>query len=471
MFLFAGPVITVASASEVSPVDSTVTTGSDTADSETAGSDIDEETQSNDTLSLPAASAPVAIASAPQSTAPVGRNTSGNLSPPPGAQVNANLGFFPSLTLSVSKRNNPTRINGGEDQDDISWTIVPVLTYRGLIRDRHVYELGVSASQESFDELVNLDNDSYNLNAAIRLDLTEILKLDVFGDTGKGSDKRGGTATRLIPPDGESDRYDQTRYGGRVTLGRRSNPLQLVFGAEHLDLEFTNNDQGQRDRQDTRVESGIFFNVSPRTSLFLNAAQTDIDYEQESSGIYDSTNTTFNAGIGWDPSYSTSLLFEAGQIQKDFADSTLEDQDSDSYRGKLTWLPTLFTSFNVYASRTFEETTVRDSPVTISDLFGVSLSHAFTSSIRGQAYYNLIDDELVDARLDEITDYGIGVSYDLNRYLSLGLFWDWTRRESTDPLAAYETDAITLFASIKPVQVRGFGEPEINTTEDLRGVE
>ena len=184
-----------------------------------------ENTELVDSLSLPAVAVPVATGASPQTTAPVGRNTSVNLAAPAGVQANANLGFFPSLTLSVSKRDNPARIAGGEDQNDVSWTIVPVLVYRGAIRDRHIYELGASASRESFDELVSLDNDSYNLNAALRLDLTEILKVDLYGDTGQGSDTRGGTATRLLPPGVENDTYEQSRYGGRVTIGRRSNPI------------------------------------------------------------------------------------------------------------------------------------------------------------------------------------------------------------------------------------------------------
>ena len=211
--------------------------------------------------------------------------------------------------------------------------------------------------------------------------------------------------------------------------------MQLVFGAEQLDLDFTNNDQQSRDREDTRLESGIYLNLSPRTSLFLTGWQTEIDYVEETSSEFDSTDTNLNVGIGWEPSAALSLLLEVGQIKKDFDDPVQEDQDTDSYRGKLSWLPTAYTTVNFYASRTFEETTVRTSPVTISDLLGVSFSHAFTSSIRGRAYYNLIDDELVDTRMDEITDYGVGLYYDVNRYLSLGLSWDRTERDSTDPLA------------------------------------
>ena len=55
-----------------------------------------------------------------------------------------NLGFFPSLTISATQRKNPGRVNGADDEDDVSWSIVPILKYRGAIRNRHVYELTAS---------------------------------------------------------------------------------------------------------------------------------------------------------------------------------------------------------------------------------------------------------------------------------------------------------------------------------------
>jgi hypothetical protein len=339
------------------------------------------------------------------------------------------------------------------------------------VRNRHVYELAASASRESFGEFENLDNDSLNVSAALRLDMTEKLKVDLYGNRFRTSDPRGSTATRVLPADLENDEYDELAYGGRITLGRRSNPLQLVLGAQQSDLEFTNNDQQPRNRQDRRLNGGIYLNLSPRTSVFLLGAMTDIDYEADSSEAFDSTNTNLNIGLGWEPSYSTSLLLQAGWIEKGFDDSALDDQDSNSYLGKLTWLPGAYTSLNLYASRAFEETTLRSSPVTVSDLLGISLDHVFTASIRGQAYYNLIEDELVDARQDEITDYGIGLFYEFNRYLSLGLSWDHTERTSTDPEAEYETEAYTLTATLKPRRVSEFGEPEIQTGEGLGGVE
>ena len=102
---------------------------------------------------------------------------------------------------------------------------------------------------------------------------------------------------------------------------------------------------------------------------------------------------------------------------------------------------------------------------------GLNLGHAFTDALRAQFYVNFIEDELLGAREDEITDYGIGLFYDLNRYLSLGASWSRTERESTDTDAEYVSEAISVSATIKPKRSNDFGEPEIQTSDGLRNGE
>lgn len=435
--------------------------------------DVDSkyDTDYVDVLSLPRVAAPVATGASAQVAVPIGRNTQEQISPPRGADVQSNLGFFPSLTISATQRTNPARLNGQDDEEDIYWSIVPVLQYRGAIRNRHVYELSLSAVSDSYEELDNLDSENLALGAAVRLDMTEKLKVDLFGSHARSSDPRGSTSTRILTPDIENDEYEETSFGGRVTIGRRTNPLQVVVGLQTADLDFTNNEQDQRDRRDDRFNAGLYLNLTPRTSIFIAGAQTDIEYELPSSRPFDSTNTSVNIGVGWEPTYTTSVLLQAGEAEKKYEQSGFDDITIDNYLGKLTWAPTDHTDLGVYASRSFEESTLRSSPVTVSDIVGLTLGHAFTDAFSAKLYVNWIDDELVDVRQDEILDYGIGLFYDVNRYLSLGASWGLTDRESTDPDAEYESEALSLSATIKPRRSNDFGEPEIQTGADLRSSE
>ncbi len=433
--------------------------------------DTDYDTRYVDQLTLPRVVAPLVSSVSLEATAPAGRNTQDNINPPRGANAQANTGFFPSLTISANRRSNPARVADGEDDTDNSVRIGLDLRYRGLVNDRHIYELNASTLSESFDTFTSLDSDNSQIGAAITLDMSEKLKTDLYASYADLEDSRGNTATRDLDIDEPNDKFTDKTVGGKITLGRRTNPIQILLGANHSDIDFTNNDQGQRDRVDERIFGGLYLNLGPKTSLFLKGSRTDVDYKENVSGEFDSENNEIVLGVGWEPSFSTSVLLQAGNIEKSFKDSNFEDQDGDSYLGKFTWLPSRFTSLNLYMSQTFEESIDLNSPVIKSALSGISLNHSFTESFRGQLYLNYIEDDLINVRQDEISDYGIGLFYDIRRWLRLGAIWARTERNSTDPIADYDSDLFSLTLTLKPKIENTFGDHNIHTREDLRGLE
>ena len=429
------------------------------------------DTRFVDQLTLPRVAAPLASASTLESSAVVGRNTQNSINPSRGANVQANTGFFPRLVIKHSSRDNPARVAGGDAQSDDTLFVGLDLKYRGLIKNRHLYEVGASVSSEEYDEFVNLDTENLEFTAALRLDMSEKVKADLYSSYSESNDSRGVTATRLLEAEEFNDEYEDTTFGGRVTIGRRSNPLQIVLGAEHSDIDFTNNEQGQRDREDDRLLAGLYFNVSPVTSIFVSAEQADIEYESIASADFDSRNTEVVLGVGWEPSYRSSILLQVGGIEKSFDDSQFEDQDTDSYLGKYTWLPNDLSTLNFYASKTYEESVDLESPLIESVLTGVSVGHSFTDDFRGQAYYNFIEDDLINVRQDEITDYGIGFFYNVSRWVEIGATWARTERDSTETDAVYNSELFSISLTIKPSLNREFGGSSVQTGEDLRGIE
>jgi len=433
--------------------------------------DTEYDTRYVDQLTLPRVAAPLASSAKVESLTAFGRRTQRNVNPAPGANVGANTGFFPTLTIRANSRKNPARVAGGEDQTDDSIGIGLDLKYRGLINSRHIYELGASTARENFDEFVTLDAKNTLFSAALRLDMTQKLKTDLYASHAKNDDTRGVTATRLLDPNEPNDEYEETDYGGRITIGRRTNPVQIVVGAERSKIDFTNNEQSERDREDDQFSAGLYLNISPKTSLFLVGQQTDITYESALSADFDSRNTELNIGIGWEPTYISSLLLRFGGIEKTFVDSEFEDQDTESYLGKFTWLPSDLSTLSLYASKTYEESIDRSSPVIESVLSGVTLGHSFTDRFRAQAFLNFIEDDLINVRQDEITDYGIGLFYNIKRWMEVGGSWSRTERDSTDSAAAYDSELFSLSLTVRPRFNREFGDSEIHTSDDLRKLE
>ncbi len=268
------------------------------------------EDEEDDELATKNAS-PVAIDSNLQSGSSIGNNTQTALSRPKGVNTSGRTGFFPSVTLGISTENNPTRTNGerAANTTDTVVALIARLPYRNAINNRHTYELSVAARKDLYDQFTNLDADSVALEAAINFDVTEIVQGDLYISHVESNDRRGGTATRELGPIEPNDEYETDNIGGRVTFGRRSNVLQLVLGVDQKDIKYTNNNQGHRDRGDSTVNAGLYWNVGSRTSIFLRERLTDIDYKQESQSGFDSEEFATTVGLGWEPSYSTSLVF------------------------------------------------------------------------------------------------------------------------------------------------------------------
>ena len=402
---------------------------------------FEEQMDLGDQYTLPRSAAPVAVDSSLITSSPIGHNSQSSLSRPKGVRVDAESGFFPSISIGISREINPLRVEENEKKEydeDTVLTIAPQIVYRSSINNRHAYEVGVATQYETYDLFSNLDSNAWSLFGAVNLNISEKVQGDIYADHTEGNDSRGGTASRDLAVNEENDEYINDTLGGRVTFGRRSNPLQLVLHAEDSTWDYTNNNQDSRDRNNFLVGGGVYWNVGPKTSLFVNLDQTDIDYDQQSSSGFDSTETRNTVGIGWEPTFYTSVIFEIGNLEKDLKDPALTDYDDTTYSGRINWSPTDRSNIGFYASKLAEESSNFNSPYILTDVLGVDFSYMFTDRFRGNAYYNVIDDDLVEVRQDETVDFGIGVFYDVARWITLGAGWSRTDRESTDPGSEYE---------------------------------
>ena len=84
----------------------------------------------------------------------------------------------------------------------------------------------------------------------------------------------------------------------------------------------------------------------------------------------------------------------------------------------------------------------------------VAQSTACASNLR-QAFlicqmYADANDEYSDGRIDDVTDYGIALGYNLFTWLDLGFSYNRVEKDSNDPDFDYEDDVYSLFVNFKP---------------------
>ncbi len=400
-----------------------------------------------DVGSLPRVSAPGAYGDAVSTGVAASSSTARALAPPPGLGSSVEPGLTLNIGVGAAWHSNPER-RDDDFESDAALLFSPSIGYAGEI-GRHQYQVEYGAGSESYDEFEVEDSDYERLGGALRLDLTRILVADLYASRLESEEERGSAGSRPVPFTEDEDEYTMDTLGGRVTLGRRTNRLQIFVGAEATEVDFTNNDQGNRDRDEDRIEGGLFFNVGASTALFLHASQLDIDYLAGNPSL-DSTERYLTAGVAWEASEAVSLSIEAGQLEKEYDDPTIAGYDGSTYLGKILWNPRDRTSVSLYASRATEESADPDAAFYVSDVMGVDVTQQLGERASVTVHYAYAEDDYSNGRQDEIDDYGIAFGYAALSWLDLGLGYNVVERESSEPGEDYQDEIWSIFANFKP---------------------
>lgn len=364
------------------------------------------------------------------------------LSDPPTESDREQEGLYAAVGIAYSQRSDVRRDDIGEDEGDSALIITPSAGYKRFI-GRHSAEVNVTTQFTRFEDFTDEDTETYTVNALTNLDITRILNLDLFGSFTDATEPRGGSGSRLIQSP-EPDQVEIIRYGGAFTLGRQASRIQLRAGADRSQWRYQNNQQQFRDRDDDRVHGRVYYNISPRTSLFAGASLTDVDYVERGNDL-NSEQLGYEVGGRWDVTAKTSGTVSVGRTEKDFDNPARSDAEATTLAGRLTWAPRPRTTINLYGSRQFEETTSVDDDFYISELIGVSIRQSIGSRWGAFAYINQTDDEFETGRMDEILDYGVGLDYSLRRWLSIGAQYSVIERDSNVPGNDYEDEILSLF--------------------------
>lgn len=371
-------------------------------------------------------------------------NTQRAVSDPPNTSSREQEGLYGAVGAAYTRRSNVRRdsVADGGDESDSAYIITPQAGYKRFI-GRHSAEVAVTSQFTRFQDLSDENTETYTVRGLTNLDVTRIVDLDLFASFTDAAESRGGSGTRIVQ-DPEPDEVEITTYGGVFTLGQRSARTQLEVGANRSQWRYQNNQQEFRDRNNDRIHGRVYYNISPRTSVFVGAGLTDVDFIRPGLDT-DSEELAYEVGGRWDVSAKTTGEVSVGRAEKDFDNPALEDAETTTLAGRLSWDARPRTTLSLYGSRRFEETTSVDDAFFVSELLGVSVNQSFGARWNAFAYYNMTDDEFDSGREDEITDYGLGVDYALLRWLSVGAQYSVIERDSNIPGNDFEDEIISLF--------------------------
>jgi len=348
--------------------------------------------------------------------------------------------FYPAIEITIADSDNVRRRPDLDEPDQVI-TASPSLAYRTNI-GRHKFYAGYSGVFTFHQDIEQEDAESHTLSARGSFDLARAWDLDVFGGIGESFEQRGVSGTLpfdSIQVGGFSNGPNEIEFrsfGADLAYGRKLQKLQAVLGIEYLETSFTNNGQGDenpfgdRSRESTSVHFDLNYRIADKTSVFGRIQQTDNDSARSIDSL-DSEQTDFLIGLRWKPTNKFSGVATIGRSERDFDLESRESFEGEIYYANLSYSINPFSVIELAASRAVEDPGDNLSDFYVSDLIGVSWTHAITPQLVFNAFAKRVEDDYNTSREDRFFDYGLGLDYAWRSYLSIGLFYNEAERRST----------------------------------------
>jgi hypothetical protein len=190
------------------------------------------------------------------------------------------------------------------------------------------------------------------------------------------------------------------------------------------------------------VRTGYF--ISPRINVFL---QGGFEREQrDASNRTGQDNNVYSAGVGTAIDFTGLLFGEAfvGWSVQEYDESDFDSEEGLNYGVNLTWNPTALTSLRLNGSGGFTPSDVGSS--NLESQIGLRVDHELLRNvlIGGQVRYTRDDFQNASGRVDNRFDVGPDITYLINRYLSVGAGYVFTKQDSDDNEEEFTRNVISL---------------------------
>lgn len=352
------------------------------------------------------------------------------------------LAFTPTLQVSERYDDNFREVENNEESSWIT-TIAPTFTLAAEGR-KSAYKLSYSAVSDTFHSSHKDNNTDHHLtaDAGFEFDARNRLKLNAgYHDVEE---------TASVDQNVENDMYNTKNVGGVYTFGAASARAQIDLGANYEELRYTNSDHlnADKERDTTALRSTFYYRVAPKTKVLLEGRHTNYDYV--SNDRLNSQNIGLLAGVTWEATAKTTGTAKFGREKKDFDDSSIGEKSTGMWEVGATWEPRTYSRFSLNTRRGFDEgdsgaSTIKTQSTTLS------WNHDWAERLSSNVSYTRSDREYQDvSREDQIDTFGIGLTYEMRRWLDIGIGYKYAESDSDAANESYERNiyALTVNASL-----------------------
>ena len=358
---------------------------------------------------------------------------------PQSIKLSEGLLFTP--TLEVSERHDDN-FRAVEDNEESSWiTSVTPTFVLGAEGRKSAYQLSYSAVSDTFHSSHKDNNTDHHVNAdaGYEFDSRNRLKLNA------GFHKIEDTASE--DQNVENDKYTTSNVGGVYSFGAQTARNQIDFGANYQELRYQNSDNlnADKERDTTALNTILYHAVAPKTRALVEARHTDYDYV--SNTRLDSNNVALLAGLTWEATAKTTGTVKFGGEKKRFDDSSIDDESGGMWEVGVKWSPRTYSTFSLNTRRGIDEGSDGSSSIE-SQSTTLSWDHEWMDRLSSTVSYTYTDREYQDiSRTDKIDTFGVGLTYEMRRWLDLGVGYKYSENDSDAVGESYERNIFSISAT------------------------
>lgn len=347
-------------------------------------------------------------------------------------------------TLKVSERYDDNIYATKKDRKSSWVTNLEPSFALSLDQAKSAYRLKYIASRDFFHSSSRDNNTDHHLTADAGFEFNSRNRLLLNA----GYHKMEETASEDRTKGSQNDKWNTKNIGGVYTFGARTARTQVDLAANYEELRYDNSARkanGERlnkDRErDTKlVRATGYYGIAPKTKALLEGRYTDFDYKSNTNR--DSKNKALLAGVTWDATAKTTGTVKVGREKKSYDKSFYSDKSMTMWEAGVAWAPRTYSTFDFKLRRGFDEgdsyneydTGDYVSSSVKTTAYHAGWNHQWMDRLSSKVTYTYTDrkyqnDSRVSSdRHDKIKQYGLGMTYEMRRWLDVGL--GYTRRDN-----------------------------------------
>jgi polysaccharide biosynthesis protein VpsM len=356
--------------------------------------------------------------------------------------------LYPKLETKLIHDDNLFRLNTVERD---TWIAVfsPELTYelksnKSLFLMHYDFEAGEHFSSHDDDYTDHIARIEYEYQPTSRI-FTAVRGEFVDTRDPRGTGASEGAAVVVTEPDA----YHTFGILGEAGYGSEQAKARFEVDMGYKTKQYDNNRATTfvRDRDDFYGSGRFYYRIKPKTNAVLEFRATNFNYDRDAVGTpgLDSTLFKYLAGVTWDATFKTTGYAKIGWIDKQFDSSARQDDDDVLWEFGTEWRPRTYSTFNLSTQRDYTETNGTGDFIQ-EDTIDFSWVHQWRERISSYVNFTYGQDDYTTAREDDRYLAGVGVNYDMRRWVKLGAGYTYDERDSNVNTFDYDRNLFELTA-------------------------